>query len=118
MKKALSSVLVLVLSCLPAATVLGQTVWEKEPQPESQTISRDSCVLEWVEHDWDFATGAHGFARQTCDGAGGVQAWEWGPPAVAGAPANVWGTVLTANYSANSGDGLLSPPSRSRAIQI
>ena len=112
MKKGLSSLLVLAfaLGCLPAAPAFPQTDQDKPPHPDAPAIHRDSCALEWVEHDWDFALGAHGFERQPCDGAGGAQVWAWGPATVAGAPANVWGTVLAGSYPNNAGDGLLSPP--------
>ena len=110
MKIWMSTLLVLALGCLPAAAVFAQTGQEKPTYPDVPTIYRDSCVLEWVEHDWDFAVGPHGFTRLACDPTGGAPVWEWGPSTIAGAPANVWGTVLAGNYPNNAGDGLLSPP--------
>ncbi|MEZ4655543.1 MAG: hypothetical protein R3E12_18640 [Candidatus Eisenbacteria bacterium] len=68
------------------------------------------CNLGVVAHDWNFSDGDQGFVAVDCDN-GGVIPWEYGPtPLVAGAPGNVWGTVLDADYPNDSGGGLVSPP--------
>jgi len=61
-------------------------------------------------HDWDFAVSDQGFTTATCDDTGGVAVWAWGACTVAGAPGNVWGTVLAGNYPQHAGQRLLSPP--------
>lgn len=67
------------------------------------------CNLSVVAHDWDFAEGDQGFSTVDCDD-GGVSPWEYGPTTlVDGAPGNVWGTVLDADYPDDSGQGLVSP---------
>jgi len=82
---------------------------DKPPQAPVAPLSRVSCDLISVAHDWDFAVSDQGFTTTTCDLTGGEPAWEWGTTTVPGAPGTVWGTVLDGNYPTNAGQGLLSP---------
>jgi hypothetical protein len=73
-------------------------------------IDRVECAFENVTFDWDFATGTHDFTTGTCDDQG-VAVWEHGATTyVAGAPGDVWGTVLEGDYPTDSGEALVSPP--------
>ncbi|MFC1573487.1 hypothetical protein ACFL6M_07825 [Candidatus Eisenbacteria bacterium] len=71
--------------------------------------NRVPCGLETVCIDWNFAEGDQGFLPAVCE-PGGLPVWEYGPTTfIPGAPGDVWGTVLQANYLNDSGDGLCSP---------
>ncbi len=76
--------------------------------PASQPV-RVPCDLGPVAVDWDFSIGDQGFTTIDCDN-GGLPVWEWGAASsIPGAPAHVWGTVLTGDYPNDAGQGLVSP---------
>jgi hypothetical protein len=93
------------LICLFAMPALA----DKEVYPDVASPTRDACELESVMFNWDFDGANHGFTPVVCDATGGLPVWAWGASSIAGAPGNVWGTVLQGNYPNNSGEGLLSP---------
>ncbi len=66
------------------------------------------CELTCIMYDWDFANDSHGFDPAICED-GGMAVWEYGTSNIAGAPGDVWGTVLMDDYVNNSGDGLIAP---------
>ncbi|MBP6876341.1 MAG: hypothetical protein KBD56_09735 [Candidatus Eisenbacteria bacterium] len=109
---------VLVLSILspcPAQTepmeklpTLGQPKPPLGPAASFPPESRLDCYLLSVAYEWDFAVGSHGFTTALCD-HGGAAVWSWGPCGIAGAPPNVWGTVLDGSYPNDAGRGLRSP---------
>jgi hypothetical protein len=67
------------------------------------------CNLQYVAYDWDFAGGNMGFTTTTCDATGGLPVWAHGACNIAGAPGDVWGTVLMGDYPSDSGEGVVSP---------
>ncbi len=77
-------------------------------------MKRVPCALQNVVIDWDFSVSDQGFATTTCDPTmpdPTVPVWEYGTTTyVAGAPGDVWATVLEGNYPADIGEGLISPP--------
>jgi hypothetical protein len=86
------------------AYVLSATVCPPPPEEDGSKCNFTSVCI-----DWDFAVGDHGFMPVICED--GLPVWEYGATAfVPGAPGNVWGTVLGANYPNLSGEGLVSPP--------
>lgn len=102
MKKAVIVIGVLVV----VGVVMAQ---EKPAQVPLAQLERAPCNLLSVAHDWDFSVSDQGFTTTTCDGTGGDPVWAWGTSNIAGAPGDVWGTVLAGNYPNNSGEGLVSP---------
>lgn len=101
--KPLALILILLLN-------LGIASAEKPVLQNEQQPSRISCSLSNIMYDWDFATGLHGFTTSTCDDQG-APVWEHGTTTyVAGAPAEVWGTILEGDYSTDAGEALMSPP--------
>lgn len=82
---------------------------EKAPQAPFEPLRPVPCPLVYVAFDWDFTVNDQGFTTTTCDATGGDPVWAWGTSTIAGAPGDVWGTVLAGNYPNNAGEGLLSP---------
>jgi len=98
-----------VVIVLAILSFVGAALADKEPINIYEP-TRDACEMPWVAFDWDFSTGNHGFTTASCDQTGGLPVWEYGVSSqVPGYVDAVWGTVLNANYPANSGQGLLSP---------
>jgi len=100
-------VVIVFLVCLLTASVAAADKPIFEAQQQQQRIP---CGLTNVLIDWDFATGTHDFTTGNCDDQGGA-VWEHGATTyVAGAPGDVWGTVLEGDYPTDSGEALVSPP--------
>ncbi|MCK4303005.1 MAG: hypothetical protein KAY24_02065 [Candidatus Eisenbacteria sp.] len=97
-------IVLFVLAGLTGVAFAEKPVFDEPDQPIDI-----QCDLTEVVYDWDFATGDHGFFTELCE-VGGVTAWEYGATTyIAGAPGNVWGTVLNDDYPNETGDGLISP---------
>jgi hypothetical protein len=95
----------LVTICL---LIAGVALAEK-PVYDTPPPTRVACGLTNVIHDWDFAVGNHGFTTSACDD-GGVPVWEHGATTyIAGAPGDVWATVLEGDYPTDAGEALVSP---------
>jgi hypothetical protein len=100
--------IVVLIGCM---AIVGIVVAQEKPsQAPIEMLTPVPCNLLYVAEDWDFTVSDQGFTTTTCDPTGGDPVWAWGASNIAGAPGNVWGTVLTDNYPSNAGQGLLSPP--------
>ncbi len=100
-----------ILSVLAVIAMTGAAFAGDVPQDPVGPAPDIACDFGCITYDWDFAVGDHGFtAPYACD-TGGLPVWQYGPTTyVPGAPGDVWGTILNADYPSEAGDGLLSPP--------
>ncbi len=98
-------VVLLALVSLTGIALADKPVFNDPDQPIDV-----QCNLTNVVYDWDFASGDHGFGSMLCE-VGGALSWEYGATSyIPGAPGNVWGTTLNADYPDNTGHGLVAPP--------
>jgi hypothetical protein len=94
---------------LSTLIIAGVALAGSPPDEVFNPHNRVPCDLETVCIDWNFAEGDQGFTAMICE-EGGLAVWEHGPTTyVSGAPGDVWGTVLEAEYLSDSGDGISSP---------
>jgi hypothetical protein len=81
----------------------------EKPIFDTPPLSRLPCDLSNVILHWDFANGPQDFSTSACDDQG-VPVWEHGATTyIAGAPGDVWGTVLEGDYPTDSGQALMTP---------
>jgi len=99
----------LLLTLLICITFILPALAEKPHHETPPPPARVPCGLTAVVHDWDFATGPHGFTTAACDDQG-APVWEHGSTTyVPDAPGTVWGTVLEGDYPTDAGESLVSP---------
>jgi hypothetical protein len=89
----------------PSTAAADRPVYDVDIEPVME-----SCFLEILTYDWDFAAGDHGFTLAACDSFG-APVWEYGATDyVPETPGRVWGTILDGDYLLDAGQRLLSPP--------
>jgi hypothetical protein len=97
--------LLMISFCLLIASI---AVAEK-PVFDTPPLLRIPCSLTNVILDWNFANGPQDFSTSACDDQG-VPVWEHGATTyIAGAPGDVWATVLDGDYPTDSGQALITP---------
>jgi hypothetical protein len=97
--------LLMITLCLLIASIAAA----EKPVFDTPQLLRIPCGISNVIYEWDFAAGAQDFSTSACDDQG-VPVWEHGATTyIAGAPGDVWGTVLEGDYPTDSGQALMSP---------